>query len=150
MTVRSFKPPQPLTANGAEMARALQGAQVSKTDAIRVAGPAGLKAMLWLCRQGYEQAMFVCSEGVGAQGPADALLIPQACGARELGVLLQAGKTLREGGALIVQLAASETPETVAALLEPLGYRIERSLSHNGRTLLIARRFALAGLRRAA
>ena len=150
MTVRSFKPPQPLAANGVELARALQGAQISKTDVIRLAGPAGLKAMLWLCRQGYEQAMFVCSEGVGAQGPADALLVPHACAARELAGLLEVGKTVREGGALIVQLAASETSEAMAALLEPHGYRIERRLSHAGRTVLIARRFALAGLRRAA
>jgi hypothetical protein len=150
MAVHSFQPIHPLAADGVEMARALKHARVSKADVIRVTGPAGLTAMLWLCRRGYEQAVFVRGEGIGSRGPADALLIPHPCGAHELAGLLAAGKAVREGGALIVQVAAGEAPEAITALLEPLGYRLEQRLSGNGHTVLIARRSAIGALSRAA
>jgi hypothetical protein len=148
--VQSLQPLQPLAADGVEMARALRRAQVSKADVIQLAGPAGLKAMLWLCRQGYEQAMLVCGEGAGSREPADVLLIPHACGSRELAELLNAGRGVHEGGVLIVQVTANESPEAAAIMLEPLGYRVEHRLFDNGRTVLIARRFALGAIQEAA
>jgi hypothetical protein len=150
MAVHSFQPAQPLAANCVEMARALKRAQVGKADVIRVTGPAGLTAMIWLCRRGYEQAVFVCGEGIGSRGLADVLLIPHPCRAHELAGLLAAGKAVREGGGLIVQVAAGEAPEAMTAVLEPVGYRLEQRLSDDSRTVLIARRSALGALSRAA
>lgn len=150
MAIHTFQPARPLAADGAELGRALQRARAAKTDLIRVTGPAGLTAMLWLCRNGYERAVFVRPGSVAAQAPADALLIPHACGLGELTEVLGRGDSLREGGALIVQTAASESPESQSLILEPLGYRVEHRLSDRGRSVLIARRCGIGGFKKAA
>lgn len=129
----------------------LAGAGVSKTDTIRVTGPAGLAALLWFCRHGYEQVGYV-SMGRGPCDDSDLLLVPQTCAIQDLERILRAGPHPRDGGVLIVQ-----TPETcdhggdaVQDLLGRAGYRVERCLRGRHRELHVARRLPHAPSRMAA
>jgi len=54
----------------------LAQAGVGKDDTIRVTGPAGLAALLWFCRHGYQQVGYV-SRGRGPTDDGDLLLVPQ-------------------------------------------------------------------------
>jgi hypothetical protein len=151
MASSSLQPAQPLAADGGALSRVLQQAGVSRDSVLRVTGAAGLTAIFWLCRHGYERAAYVHPDRVATMVPADALLIPQACGTRALAVLLQGGGCLREGGALIVQtLSEAQGGDDLRAVLEPLGYQIERRLSDKGRGVCVARRRGRPDLRKAA
>jgi hypothetical protein len=150
IATRTLQPAQPLAADGAALGRVLQQAGLTKASVIRVTGPAGLTAGLWLCRHGYERAAYVHRNWVGTPGSADALLAPHACGAEELAELLQAGACLREGGVLIAQTASDRPGEGLAALLAQLGYQLEHRLSDKGRDVFVARRCGAPGFRKAA
>jgi hypothetical protein len=120
----------------------LQSAGLSKADTIRVTGPAGLAALLWFCRHGYEQVGYV-SSGHGLCEDGDLLLVPQTCSIGELEQILRRGPRPRPGGVLIVQ-TPQQDPETardpVHELLGRSGYQVERCLHGRHRELHVARR----------
>jgi len=143
MITYARQPTLPLAADGEAMARALHHAGVGKDQSIWVTGPAGLPALLWLYRAGYGGASYVHANRLAAMRPADAVLIPHACTPRELADLLREATCLREGGALVVQVAGELSADTlgdIPSILEPLGYRVQRRLYEKGRTVCIARR----------
>ena len=154
MMTSALQPASPIAADGAAMSRILHRAGVSKDSVVRVTGPAGTTAILWLYRHGYERAAYVHAHWVASMVEAEALLIPHTCGARELANTLQDGTCLREGGVLIVQTAPDASGhggEDVAQVLAELGYGLEHRLSDKGRDICIARRRgAGAGFKKAA
>jgi hypothetical protein len=153
MTACNAQPIQPLAADGPAMTRILQRARVGRDSVIRVTGPAGATAILWLSRHGYERAAYVHSHWVATVSPADALLIPQTCTAQDLAELLQGGDCVREGGVLIVQAppARSALPgDSVPTLLQSRGYQVQDHVSERGRDVYIARRIGVSGLKQAA
>jgi hypothetical protein len=153
IATRTLQPAQPLAADGAALARILQQAGLTKTSVIRVTGPAGLTASLWLCRHGYQRAAFVHANWVGTMGTVDALVAPHACGDQELADLLQAGACLRDGGVLIAQIPSNHLAQggvDLAVLLDPLGYRVAHRVSDKGRDVLVARRHTSPGFKKAA
>ncbi|MFI4976919.1 MAG: hypothetical protein ACHP84_20485 [Caulobacterales bacterium] len=148
-----MQPAQPLGGDSAALTRVLQQAGVAKDAAVRVTGPAGPTATIWLSRSGFERATYVHASHVAAMEPADVLLVPHSCGVQELGELLQGGSCLREGGVLIVQTALEPTGmggERVSALLTPLRYELEHHISDRGREIYIARRLGFGGFKQAA
>ncbi|MDR3513272.1 MAG: hypothetical protein P4L73_16670 [Caulobacteraceae bacterium] len=153
LATRIVQSVQPLGADGPALARLLQQAGLGKSAVLRVTGPAGLTAALWLCRHGFEHAAYVHPNWVGTMRSADALVVPHACASEELGRLLQDGDCLREGGVLIVQ-TATDAPangvDAVSLLLEALGYRLEHRLSDKGRAICVARRLGAPGYSKAA
>ncbi|MDB5483517.1 MAG: hypothetical protein JWO83_4570 [Caulobacteraceae bacterium] len=120
----------------------LQGAGLGKADTIRITGPAGLAALLWFCRHGYEQVGYV-STGRGPCEDGDLLLVPQTCTAGELEQILRSGPRPRPGGVLIVQTpqpASESGRDPVHDLLGRAGYQVERCLHGRHRELHVARR----------
>jgi hypothetical protein len=153
MATYALPPAAPLAADGAVLSRVLQQAGVTKTSVIRVTGPVGATAVLWLFRNGYERAAYVHANWVATMVSVDALLIPHACGLQELADLLEGGDCLRDGCVLIVQTPSApfaEGSDSVSAVLKPLGYQVEQRLSDKGRDIHIARRRGLGGFRKAA
>ena len=139
----AVQPILPLASDGDAMARVLHHAGVEKDQTIWVTGPAGLAGLLWLHRRGYRAASYVHLNRLAAMRPADAVLIPHACTPREVADVLREATCLREGGALIVQVAGELSAESlgdIPSALEPLGYRVQRRLYEKGRTVCIARR----------
>jgi hypothetical protein len=137
----------PLAADGAALLRVLHQAGATRNSVVRVTGPAGVAAVLWLNRHGYEQAAFVQAHCVASMRPVDVLLIPHACGARELGDLLDGGDCLREGGILIVQTPGQrfvQGQDSIGTVLQSLGYQLEHHFSDKGRNVYVARRDAPA------
>ena len=126
---------------GLTLAEILDIAGVNKTSVIRVTGPAGLAAVLWFARHGYEQVGYVRPEGwLAADG--DLLFLPRTCEAEALDDLLSRPSSVRPGGLLIVQ-TPEPTPggsDPARALLEGRGYRVERCLHGRRRELHVARR----------
>ena len=130
----------------------LKRAGVDKSSTIRVTGQAGLAALLWLCRHGYEQVSYVRG-GPCPSEDSDLLLVPQTCDLQTLEGLLNTGPHPRDGGLLIVQTpepATSEEVDPVHDLLIRSGYRIERRLHGRHRELYVARRAKSFNLRIAA
>jgi hypothetical protein len=147
------QPSQPLAADGGALNRVLKHTHLSKESVLRVTGSAGPTAAIWLNRHGYENAAYVHPNWVGAQGFADALLIPHACATAELAQLLRSGDCVRDGGLLIVQAAPDRFGQGVDSLadtLRPLGYQIENQLCDGGRDVYIARRHCSGGFKKAA
>jgi hypothetical protein len=147
------QPAQPLAADGAALTHVLNRAGVSKHSLVRVTGPAGPIAMLWLNQHGYQRAVYAPASRVATMAPADALLVPHSCGAKELAELLQGGECLHEGGILIVQTAAAgsvEGVDSIPATLEAAGFAVQTRLSDRGRDIYIARRSGLGGFKLAA
>jgi hypothetical protein len=143
IATRTLQPAQPLAADGAALARILQQAGLTKASIIRITGPAGLTAALWLCRHGYEHAAYIHANWVGAMGSVDALIAPHACASEDLAALLQSGEGLRAGAVVIVQVArdcSAQGLDSPAALLDRHGYQLEHRLSDKGREVFIARR----------
>jgi hypothetical protein len=142
MMTYSLAPALPLAAHGEAMARVLAQAGVKKTDQIWVTGPAGLTALIWLNREGYNEACYAHASRIAAMRPADALVIPHACKAGDVVNMLRDATCLRAGGALIVQVAGdlSAVPGAIPALLGEMGFHVERRLIEKGRTVCIARR----------
>jgi hypothetical protein len=126
------------------LADLLHGAGLGKADTIRITGPAGLAALLWFCRHGYEQVGYV-SAGRGPHEEGDLVLAPQTCSVCELEQILRDGPRPKRGGVLIVQtpLPALESGfDPVHDLLDRAGYRVERCLHGRHRELHVARRLA--------
>ena len=143
MTTSATQVSAPLAADGVALARVLQMAGLTKASPVRVTGPAGLTAIYWLGRHGYNHAAYVNPNQVGAMTACPALLIPHACGARELAILLQDGECLREEGILIVQASPTryaQGHDSVANLLRELGFELVHDFYDRGRDLYIARR----------
>jgi hypothetical protein len=132
----------------------LKGAGVDKTSIIRITGPAGLAALLWFCRHGYEQVGYVRA-GPCPADDGDVVLAPQTCDVGELEALLKRGPHPRAGGVLIVQTPIPDdaTPgrgDPVHELLNRNGYRVERCLRGHHRELHVARRRGVSLDRKAA
>jgi hypothetical protein len=144
-------PPKPRYSLSDTLSDLLARAGVGKSDTIRVTGPAGLAALLWFCRHGYEQVGLV-SAGRGPSDESDLLLVPQTCSIVDLEELLRRGPHPRDGGVLIVQTRESHAPgpDPVHDLLGRSGYRIERCLHGRRRELHVARRLPHAPGRMAA
>src|SRR5476649_1920029 len=77
----------------------LERAHVTRSSLIRVTGPSGLSAMLWLCRHGYEQVGYL-KPGAGPHEQPEALIVAHTCDESTLRHLLEAGPHVREGGVL--------------------------------------------------
>jgi hypothetical protein len=146
LATRVLQPAQPLGADGAALGRVLQQAGVGKASVVRVTGPAGLTAALWLGRHGFERAAYVRADRVGAMRTVDALIVPQAVSSQELAELIQGGECLRAGGVLIVQTA----PGSVINGVDSLADLLERRISDKGREVCIARRLGQPAFRKAA
>ena len=138
----SLQPGMPLAADGEAMRRVLTQAGVRKTDQIWVTGPAGLTALVWLNREGYNDACYAHANRIAVMSPADALVIPHACKAAEIVDMLRGATCLRDGGELVVQAASnlSAAPGDVPALLEDLGFHVQGRVLEKGRAICIARR----------
>jgi hypothetical protein len=120
----------------------LHAAGVDKSSAIWVTGPAGLAALLWLCRHGYDQVGYV-RRGSSPPDSVDLLLAPQTCDLASLEAILANGPHPRDGGVLIVQTpepAADAANDPVHQLLADNGYSVERCLHGHHRELHVARR----------
>jgi hypothetical protein len=112
---------------------------VGKDSQIRITGPDGLGALLWLCRHGFEHAAYVKCGAPCPGEPADALIAPHAIDRAALGQLLAESK-LGAGGALVVQVLGVDREGALADLLHLYGYEIEARFDRGGRELIAARR----------
>lgn len=103
--------------------RALQLASARPSDLIVVAGPDGMKAMVALCRAGFERVEFACqSTCVGADEPADLLLI---VGPMDPAALREAvrrtARVLRDEGVVVAQLTGPAAESAVKPALQTCG-----------------------------
>ncbi len=120
----------------------LERAHVSKSSLIRVTGPSGLSALLWLCRHGYEQVGYL-KPGAGPHEQPDALIVAHTSDEAALRKLLQTGPHVREGGVLVFQSPLPATggkDDPIHRLLADHGYRVEQCLHGARRELHVARR----------
>lgn len=117
----------------------LEAADIHRSSTIRVTGPSGLSALLWLCRHGYDQVGYLRSDQRGPHDEADAVLVAHTCDEVALIRILAAGPQVREGGALIVQTPQIE-PDRFRRLLERAGYNETQHLRGERRDLHVARR----------
>jgi hypothetical protein len=143
MTIHLYQPLQPLAADGGALMRVLEAADVEKSDLIRVVGPSGAIATLWLSQHGFGRAVFARNGSTISGLRADALLVAYPCAAEELGALIGDAEGLRDSGALIVQARPGrqgEETEAVAAWLRRAGFASQRQLNDKGRAVCIARR----------
>jgi hypothetical protein len=148
MTAYSFQPAAPLASDGAALSRVLEQAGVTRTSTVRVTGPAGPMAAIWLERHGYEHAAYVHTHWIATMEPVDALLVPQACGTEALADLLRGGCGLRQDGILIAQV--QQDTDTLAIVLRSLGFDMDHCLHEAGRQVCIARRRDFDGFKKAA
>jgi hypothetical protein len=140
---QAYQAAQPLGADGPALGRILRQAGLEKTSVVRVTGPAGLTAALWLCRHGFVHAAYVHARWVGTMRSVDALVAPHATSGEELRALLEGASCLREGGVLIAQMTREDVAggvDSVAQMLASLGFEVEHRLSDKGRHVCIARR----------
>jgi hypothetical protein len=129
-------------AHSADLVALLEQAGVHKNSLIRVTGPSGLSALLWLCRHDYEEVGYL-RPGLGCpHEEADALIVAHTCDPAFLARLLAGGPHVREGGVLVFQsaLPAAEGQDSIARRLAAAGYRIERRFQGEHRQLHVARR----------
>lgn len=136
----------------AHLVALLEGAGIAKSSAIRIVGPHGLPALLWLCRHGYDDVGCLrVDSGLPHDDEPDALLIARTCGEIELKRILPIARQLRPDGALIFQLRSGPGVEPLAIdwLLRSAGFATEARFAGGRRTLFVARRHGLA-LRKAA
>lgn len=132
----------PLPSDAHGLLHCLDLAGVSRHDLVFVSGPGALPAMLWLCRQGYEQAVHLHpgSPRCGAE-PADALFVPHVPEGYDLTSVLPPGGWVREGGVLILRMAGRfDSGACVARLAALDDYALERRLLDKGHAVLVARR----------
>lgn len=122
----------------------LEEAGVHRDSIIRVTGPHGLAALLWLCRHGYEQAGYLRPEGFSAMAEAEVMIVSGPLDALALDALLDHGPRLCEGGLMIVQTpcAALGDPEAPHRIFRRHGMVVTRRLNRHGRQLCLARRAA--------
>lgn len=143
MTVHVYKTMQPLAADGVALMCILQAAGVKKDDLIRVIGPSGPLAALWLSHHGYSDAVFGRATAGEHTRPADALVVAHPCAAEQLAPLLDLAGAVKEHGALIIQTRPGRLGEefdAVSTLLDSRGFRAQRHLNDKGRPICIARR----------
>jgi hypothetical protein len=134
----------PGRSNSDDLVDLLEQADVHKTSLIRVTGPSGLSALLWLCRRGYEQVGYLrAGQGCPHEEP-DALLIAHTCDDASLEALLSTGPHVREGGVLVFQSprppAAGHVEDPIHRRLRQSGYTVERCLHGCRREVHVARR----------
>ena len=132
----------------------LEGAQVSKSSLIRVTGPSGLSALLWLCRHGFERVGYVKPGAGRPNEDADALIVAHTCDESALERLLLTGPQVREGGVLIFRSplptnAEAGRSDPIHRLLQRSGYVVETCLHGGRRELHVARRRSDAWLKAA-
>ena len=129
----------------------LRRAGVDKSSTIRVTGHAGLAALLWFCRHGYDQVGYVRGGPCPAED-GDLVLARQTQDLASLDAMLRHGPHPRAGGVLIVQTPLYERAPTdpVHDLLIRAGYRVERCLHGHHRELHVARRRVSPPMRKAA
>jgi hypothetical protein len=133
--------PLPDRASPARLSDVLAALGIGPESLIQVAGPDGLPALLWLCRQGYDHAAYVRCDAPRPPEPADALIIPHAACAASLARLLAGAPRVRPGGVLVVQARTYSADETaVSDLLHDLGWAIVLRHGRGGRELIAARR----------
>ena len=116
-----------------------EAADIRRSSVIRVTGPSGLSALLWLCRHGFEQVGYQ-RPGFGPAEQPDALLVAHNCDAPALERLLVDGPHVHEGGVLVFQCALPISALLVTHLLVTHGYQVERRLHGVRRDLYLARR----------
>lgn len=135
---------------GASLIGILRSAGVDRHSLIRVTGPGGLPALLWLCRHDFEQVGYLKPGHGHPHEPADALMIAHTCDTPWLAHLLDCGPHVRDGGVLVflTPLPATAKRDPIHEVLEAHGYAVERCLHGARRELHVARRGA--ALRRAA
>lgn len=153
MITYAAQPSPPVASDGEALSRVLRDAGVGRDDMIWVTGPAGLTALIWLNREGYNDAAYAHANRIRMARPADAVLIPHAAKPAGLVDMLEGATCVREGGVLIVQLAggvSAAAPNGVMGLLSQLGYQVQGQVTAKGRTVCIARRFGHGGLSLAA
>jgi len=136
------------------LADLLRRAGVDKSSTIRVTGPAGLAALLWFCRHGYEQVGYVRG-GPCPGDDGDLVLAPQTCDVGALAGILAKGPHPRAGGVLIIQTPIPEDAkpgviDPVHELLARSGYSVERCVRGHHRELHVARRRSFSPERKAA
>jgi hypothetical protein len=121
----------------------LAQAKVTRSSLIRVTGPSGLSALLWLCRHGYEQVGYL-KPGAGPHEQPDALIVAHTCDEASLRGLLTSGPHVREGGALVFQsplpTALDGRDDPIHRLLLSHGYAVEQCHHGHRRELYVARR----------
>jgi len=129
------------TSHGPDLVALLAAAEVDKSSVIRVTGPSGLSALLWMCRHGFEQVGYL-RPGHGPHEAPDALIVAHTCDAAALRRLLADGPHVREGGVMVFlsPLPANDVAEPISDLLVAAGYSIERRLHGARRELHVARR----------
>ena len=131
----------------------LARAHVTKSSVIRVTGPSGLSALLWLCRHGYEQVGYL-RPGAGPHEQPDALNVAHTCDEAGLEDMLAKGPHVREGGALVFQSPVPRVlgfrADPIHRLLRRYGYTVEQCHHGKRRELHVARRQFLPVLQKAA
>ena len=131
----------------------LARAHIDRSSVIRVTGPSGLSALLWLCRHGFEQVGYL-KPGAGPHEQPDALIIAHTCDAASLETLLATGPHVREGGALVFQSPLPRVlgfrADPIHRLLERHGYGVEQCHHGYHRELHVARRAPRDGWKAAA
>lgn len=130
-------------ARGADLVALLEQSDVHKDSLIRVTGPSGLSALLWLCRHDYEEVGYL-RPGLGCpHEDADALVVAHTCDAAFLARLLASGPHVREGGVLVFQSplpAMAGAADPIHRCLAAAGYSVERCVHGERRELHVARR----------
>ena len=126
------------------LSRLLDEAGVHKDSVIRVTGPHGLAALLWLCRHGFDQVGYLRPEGFPAMAEAEVLLVAGPCGAQALEALLDHGPRLCDGGLMIVQTPKAELGDPNAAhrIFRRHGMVLVGRTARHNRQICVARRVA--------
>jgi hypothetical protein len=122
-----------------DLAGLLAGLGVGPDSQIRITGPDGLGALLWLCRHGFEHAAYVKRGAPCPAEPAQALIAPHAMTREELEQLLAEAR-LDVGGALVVQVLGVDRANAIGTLFARHGYQIAARFDRGGRELIGARR----------
>ena len=120
----------------------LEESDIHKDSLIRVTGPSGLSALLWLCRHGYEEVGYLRPGPGCPHEEADALIVAHTCDEAFLSRLLDSGPHVREGGSLLLQspLPAGGGADPIHRCLARAGYRLELCVHGERRELHVARR----------
>ncbi len=133
---------RPVVENRPSLAAILDGAGVTRSSVIRVAGPGGLPALLWLCAQGFASVGHVRSLRGPALDGCDALIIARPCDAFELKRTLHLARRLRAGAVLVAPLHADlrGAGAAVARLLAEAGFVADGAPQDGRGAVVVARR----------
>ncbi len=117
----------------------LHRAGIDKHSVIQVTGPDAFSALLWFCRHGYETAGYTRCGAPHPAEPVDALVVPHACGADELLMLLDGAPRVHPGGALVFHSAANADEDAITSVLGRFDYHLLARYPHG---VCVARRGA--------